>query len=583
MKNFFKTLFLLFTIGVFMRCSSQKNSLILTSSVFPLSQSPQYGHDTLPLFNQKVYVMRIYEVADTFGNDFRQKYTNYRTVTKDEQTQLDRKGKLVQTICLVFLDDEQVLYYTFLQNNPDNKSQISANAPQRICLTDTVMERDLTMNEREKGLFDYNMFFPFTWLGKQPIKRHFYHGIYRFNKEDKSIDMEFQNDYSADKKNSMDNRFVKFKCSISEEKDTITIDRVSYNEEDIINQNETTTLELKNIFDSKFNTNFTAIDVSGGNKNVKNEFIYDILTKKIKYTQFSIDGLTEIKDDKTINKINEIINFKFLQKTLPDFKVEQCIMTFSFKTDNKWLIKIQYKTLSGETYNANYTLSNDMNLNFKIKSINDFQIIIIGNKLIYPPDFSQILDDINKKDFKEFIDKLAYFNDYRIRIYEDGTTEAFLENSLVTISLGHENTKNEANKLNITCKLSNDAQIKDIIPEYEFVVLKIKKDEISEQNSENKKITTIYKKYYLNDTQMVFSRYIYRKNFMKKKTNYIGTKTKIKVDTLLFLEAVKPFVLNKKIKKTSINGKDCFYIEEIIQQFESPSNRNSIRPIIFPF
>ncbi len=560
------------TLGIFGACSKQTR--IYMSSEFPSYNSTnyrRYDNKNVYYFSNKVYTMSIYEISDTFENDSRQKYLNRRTASKSEVRNSKEKNP-IQTISLVFLDDRRVLYYTLLQNTPDNKSLVSGGLPKSICLTDNFMSRDLAMTDLETGLADNGGFWPFKWLlGKKPIKRHYYHGIYNWT-SDTTIDMKFQKNYAL--KANFEDRFVTFHCIVPNpkgERDSVIIDRISYTEKDIVSQNSNVDIKLNSLFNSKFKTIFT--NQSFDTLNPKFEVIYRFGTKDTLYNKFTETGVE--KSD--YSKINAFVSLKELETNLAGYQVAKCIVTFPFANDiNKSKeATIAYTLKNKESKTTAYQLSDTFaaeikgvidSAKSKGKPIISDTVIIEGATL---KGFFNIYDRLggrNKKDFRDFINKIALFDDYRVRIFKDKTYYKYVENSLVTVPL--EKAQDLLVKIPITYRqvLKDTIQLEkkgrfstrrdtvSIQYEFEFTI-----DSITVNND------VVLKKYYFSKDLVLKNRAFYRYNACG--TNY-GNLTK---RFIRYLENErKPWdntTALAKCEAANLIKKDAngYYIEEIIK------------------
>ena len=435
--------------------SACSHTVYYSCSDFPMFQekdSSSYSLGKIPLFKEKIYVMRIYQVHDTFSDDARQRYINHRTVQEKESVSDSDK---VQTLCLIFLDSSRVLYYTMLQNNPSierRKMEIS-DYPSKICLTDSINESDN----------------PFSFK----YKRHAYHGIYKFTSPN-TLQIEFQKKNSTKQKKGKDIKlFSNLWCSVNPNGD-ISVDKIGYIEDNILVANSQVILNAEKIFGEKFKTVFSVVDIGNAQRNelldIEYEVVYSYLTKKLAYRTYKDGKKTSEKD----------IDFAYLRKEMskikpkPDsakivdsFQVRQCVIRFPFLNGSRQdSAEITYFFKNSDSIVYKYKLSasiiGEMTKNKNLKYPNDN--IIVKDRIM--PKLSGIMDSLsprNKIDLLDFVRTISNFDAYRVRVYKDSTWSGFLENNIAVIKRDSSPNLKRANPLSITYKLkSNKNAIQEI-------------------------------------------------------------------------------------------------------------------------
>jgi hypothetical protein len=456
------TVFVLF-ICLFTACASK--AIIYNGKDFPLYKELSYKNQTnvdMPLFNQKIFTMHIYQILDTFKSDKRQQYKNRRTISKDDSlvNLKDKKLELLQTLGIFFLDDERVMYYSDLQSNPILADVKTALLPQKICLTDNpAMKRDLTVEDKYR-----------TWVVPKFIQRHLYHGIYRWDTAN-TMQIEFQKTYTykpnrfavffksincsifkkgafrnnlywnriANEQNSKKAKFVRFYCAVSPQSDSLTVKNVAYAEKDILAGTEEVKINVKDVFGEQFNVAFIATDNSEIRKsqyntvpinNKQKEVIYDLNAKTILYNTISDAGIPE--------KTNSFkkLNTDSIESALT---VKKCTISFPFDDQSKLTTaQINYVFNNGVNRDKPYTFSPE--LTSELERIADGRIVnksleieIMGSKLLGFFDIYDKLKTTNKKDFKNFITKIASFDEYKECIYANNDYESFVKNEYVSV------------------------------------------------------------------------------------------------------------------------------------------------------
>jgi hypothetical protein len=504
MKSLYQTMAVLLFFCALTACS--KNYKVYMAYEFPSYNKINFKNQAtkpIRLFNQSIYSMCIYKVRDTFDTDIRQKFVNRRTISKEElkngallegeiqKSSLSNaeqmKQLLVQTISVVFLDDERVLYYTTLQNNPENTYEDAPNTatePNNISLTDNPgRKKDITLEEKD-----------LVWLKKKKYpKRHYFHGVYRWT-SDNTMVIEFQKSYHQLKKkyrydeNKIKEQFVKFYCAVDSNRENIFVTDISYQEADILAGNKEVKLDVNKVFGSKFNVAFSALNINKSTDKLElvNELGYIFYNKKVVYKDSKSKDFVEIKD---IDKFNKSNPDKINKSIFDDYTVTKCVVNYDFKdTTSKSTIEYTFKNKVTKT--ISFQFSPSFIRNIKSISTEKLTTTIEGNKLTGYFNIYDKLNPLNKTDFQTFISKITTFDSYRERKYNGDKVFIFLENIYLTLTINDTRSREIIreeqgySKLAITYRLIHKLDKK----EYEFKVDSIALDDLN---------TT--KKYYIND------------------------------------------------------------------------------------
>lgn len=534
MKTFNSSFWLLVCL-VFVSACSHKS--YYTCEYFPMNEEKDNSSDTsgtVFLFNKKIYTMRIYEVEDTFLGDPRQRYVNHRTVSKFKELQLEstylqnNNNKLIQTLCLIFLDEKRVLYYTMLQNTPVSRIREIADYPSKICLTDKAFQKDTLL----KG------------------KQHYYQGIYRWTSAS-TIQMEFQKNYAPvrirknPKKKVLEEedkkqRFIRFLCSIDPKGDTLAINTVVYREENMLAENKEVQLSSKKVLGDKFKTVFAArAKDSIINRSDLYDIDYEIIIdqmRKLKFRNFKDDKFTkerEILKSELYEYVDKLENFKRPQIDSVlngDYDIDTCkIKLPNLKNSNIDSVEVTYIFKNKKHISFFHHLSpflikelkgnNKLNAGFSI-TIHNKQIIGQEAKGIY-----DMLSARNKEDFDNFIKTISTIDNYRLRVYKYKAWADFIENKLKLMPLNASNTLKKPTPLVITYKLVTN---KNTIPQIKkcegsAIVYSVKVENEfridSIKQAFNADSSTFVNRYYLKDKAVDDKNLVFYKTNQTNQTN----------------------------------------------------------------